>query len=139
MTFKSFIQLTLLSTFVIWGIWIFFIFTVDPVFAGLFEFSLFYLALFMAIAGTILSIAVAMRVTFHPNVILFRHVLVSFRQAVLLAGLVVGSLILLSQNLLSWWTMLFFVTILSLIEWNAESLARKKRSIEHNNDSGDSL
>ena len=49
MNFKQFIQLTILSTFVSWGVWIFLVLTVDPVFAGLSELSLFYLTLFLGV------------------------------------------------------------------------------------------
>lgn len=139
MSFKQFIQLTIVSTLVAWGIWIFLLFSIDPVFAGLFEFTLFYLTLFIAIVGTALAITVAARVKFKPDIILFRHVVKSFRQSLLLALLFLGSLLLLSKNLFNWWSILILICLLSLIEWNAQSLRRNRNHSEHNNESTVSL
>ncbi|HBL39271.1 TPA: hypothetical protein DDZ10_01220 [Candidatus Uhrbacteria bacterium] len=139
MSFKQFIRLTILSTLIAWGIWFFLILTVDPVFAGLFEFSLFYLTLFLALVGTILFSAVAIRVKVKPETILFRHVVVSFRQSVLLAILTIASFILLSKNLFTWWLMVILILLLSLVEWNAQSMSRRRRDSEHKNASEVSL
>ena len=139
MNFKQFIQLTILSTFVSCGVWIFLVLTVDPVFAGLSELSLFYLTLFLGVAGLALSLMVAVRVKLKPDTILFRHVVISFRQSVLLALLLVGSLILLSKNLFGWWSILILILTLSLIEWHAQSAGRRSGTSEHENESTDSL
>lgn len=139
MNFKQFIRLTILSTFVAWSVWIFLILSIDPVFAGLSELSLFYLTLFLGITGTMLSLMVAARVKLKPETILFRHVVTSFRQSVLLALLVTGSLILLSKNLFGWWSMILFVLLLSLIEWNADRAGKRSGASEHQNESKDSL
>lgn len=139
MSFKTFLQLTIFSTLVAWGIWVFFIFTLDPVFASFFELSLFYGTLGLAVIGTLLSVLVAVRVVSHPEIILFRHVATSFRQAVLLAVLLLISLMLLAQSLFTWWMMTLVIMLLSLLEWNAQSLGRRPVVDEHKNDSEDSL
>lgn len=139
MNFKQFIQLTIVSTLVAWGIWIFLLFSIDPVFAGLFEFTLFYLTLFIAVSGTVLAIAVATRVQLKPDIILFRHVVTSFRQSLLLGVLFLGSLLLLSKNLFTWWSIFILIGLLSLIEWNAQSLRKNRPHSEHNNESTVSL
>ncbi len=139
MSFKQFIRLTILSTLIAWGVWFFLILTIDPVFADIFEFSLFYLTLFLALVGTILSVAVAVRVNLKPETILFRHVVVSFRQSVFLAILTIVSFILLSKNLFTWWSMAVFIFLLSLGEWHAQSRSRRKHDSEHKNESEASL
>lgn len=139
MNFKQFIRLTILSTFVAWSVWFFLILSIDPVFAGLSELSLFYLTLFLGTTGVMLSLMVAVRVKLKPETILFRHVVTSFRQSVLLAFLVTGSLILLSKNLFGWWSMIILVLLLSLIEWNADFVGRRAKTNEHQNESKSSL
>ncbi|MDA1038320.1 MAG: hypothetical protein O2877_01370 [bacterium] len=128
MTFSQFIKLTLISTAFAWGMSLFLLWTVDPVFATWIEMTLFYLSNFVAVAGTLSAIMVAIRTKTHPETVLSQHVHLSFRQAVLFALLIEGTLLLLSKNLLTWWTILVFIAVLSLIELNFQTLAHKRRS-----------
>lgn len=131
MNFKQFIQLTIISTAIAWAIWVFLISSVDPVYATLFEFSMFYLSLLVAITGTVSGVAVVMRVKFKPETILFRHVVTSFRQALLIGVLVITSLIFLSNGLLTIWSSVILILILSLIEWYIQSINRRNTESEH--------
>lgn len=139
MNFKQFIQLTVISTLVAWALWVFIVLSVDPVFASFFEVSIFYLALLVAITGTVSGVAVAVRVKTRPQTILFRHVVISFRQALLLGVLIVISLMFLSRGLLNIWSILILILILSLVEWYIQSLNQHYIKTEHKNSSDTSL
>jgi hypothetical protein len=131
MEFKQFIQITGISTAIAWTVWLFLIFSIDPVYATMFEFGMFYLSLLVAITGTVSGLTVAMRVKFRPETILFRHVVVSFRQAVLIGVLAVLSMIFLSKGLLNIWSSLALILILSIVEFLIQSMNKRDFTNEH--------
>lgn len=101
------------------------LFSVDPITAGILGFSLFYFSLFLAVAGAVSILGFIVRVLSHRDEILSRLVLLSFRQAVMLAALTVGALALHSQGLLSWWNSILLVAAVTITEFFFVSLERK--------------
>lgn len=138
MSFKQFLQLTLISITVIWSIWFYLLFTIDPVFATFYEFSLFFLTLFLGLLGLLMLIGVFIRHARYPETLLLRQVMVSFRQGFFFAFLVVVLLLLSSRSLFSWWSILPLVAVLTLIEWQAQSHHQRPK-IEHQTSSEESL
>jgi hypothetical protein len=103
------------------------LFRTEPASAGTFGFILFYCSLFFTVCGILSLGGFLVRILLHRTELLSRMVGIAFRQAVLLSVLVVGTLFLRSQHLLSWWNSLFFVVVLSVIEFLFVSLERPKR------------
>lgn len=89
------------AAFIAWGA---VLFTVDPLKTGAIGIALFYGTLSCALIGALSIIGASIRTRFKKDDIVSRHVSRAFRQAVLLTGMIIGSLALLSSDLFRWWT-----------------------------------
>jgi len=105
-----------LTTVGAWTGWVFLLHTVDPVHAGLTGFILFYLTLFVSILGTTVLLGTVIRFWARPKEIPYRQAAKAFRQGILLSALFVCVLVLVSFELLVWWSGLLVVVLFSLIE-----------------------
>ena len=106
-----------LGALIAWGAWLFVIYGMNPEEAGILVFVFFYLTLFFALTGTFSVIGFFIRKLALKNELAFRHVVVSFRQAILFSILIVGSLFLESRGLLTWWNVILFILILTVLEF----------------------
>ncbi|PIY78796.1 MAG: hypothetical protein COY82_00570 [Parcubacteria group bacterium CG_4_10_14_0_8_um_filter_35_7] len=117
MTLKSYLILMTISTFFCWLAWGVVLFFIDPTQAGFIGLLFFYLSLFLALTGTISLIGFFLRTLILKNEIVFRHVIISFRQAVFFSMVIVGSLFLESKDLFTWWNITFLVLFLTVLEF----------------------
>ncbi len=101
------------------------LFRVDPGTAGTLGFALFYLSMFLTVAGAVSIVGFLVRVLMHRDEMLSRLVALSFRQAVLLSALAIGALALHSHKLLSWWNSLLLIAAMTIVEFLFISLERK--------------
>ncbi|MBU1118388.1 hypothetical protein KKH43_00730 [Patescibacteria group bacterium] len=90
---------------------------IDPADTGIVGFVCFYLSLFFSFVGLFTLIGFYLRIWFSGNEIIFAHVAPSFRQAIFFAIIIVGSLMLQSFRLLTWWDALLFVLSIILLEF----------------------
>ncbi len=116
MSFRFYILLILFSTILCGSALTIIIFSINPNEASVLIFAFFYLSLFLSLAGVITIINSIIRKFFIKNKILFRQIIISFRQAVLFALLITISMALQSQGILDWWNMLLLIAALSTIE-----------------------
>ncbi len=116
MTFRHFLIVMSLATLSIWGAWIFVLWSIDPVSAGTPGFVFFYLTFGVAVIGTLTILGTAVRRLFRRQEVVSRQVSASFRQSVLLSSLLVASLILLGNGLLSTGNVVLLVFAIGLIE-----------------------
>lgn len=73
---------------------------------------------YLALTGTLSVIGFLLRAALlRQQFVVSRHVAVSFRQAVLLALLIVVALFLQSKSLLTWWNALLIVAALTVLEF----------------------
>lgn len=115
MSLKRYLISISISTLLAWLSWVTVLFFIDPA-AGWLAHLLFHGSLFLAMLGTFALIGFFVRAKVDPQVALFNHVGVSFRQGAWLALLVVGTLILMGAGLYSWWSGLLFVLFVFLFE-----------------------
>lgn len=106
-----------LSTIVCWIAFGLILFYVNPYNTNALGLVAFYVSLFFASVGTLTLVGFYLRVWFSKNEILFAHVNPSFRQAILLSIILVGSLVLQSFKMLTWWDGALFVLCIVLIEF----------------------
>lgn len=99
-----------------WIAWILVLIYVDPFKAGFVGFVFFYLSLFFALIGTLSVIGYFIRSKVHKEEITYQQVSNAFRQAILLAIFVAGSLFLKSFGLLNWFNIIIFIIALVLLE-----------------------
>lgn len=116
MPLKHYLIFITIGTFLCWVAWLMVLFFINPVEAGGMAFIVFYLSLFLALTGTLSLIGFFVRVWFSHELVVFRHLGVSSRQAVWLGALVVVTLLLQSQRLLTWWNALLLILFLGIIE-----------------------
>lgn len=92
--------------------------SVDPFKAPLAVFVVFYASLFLALTGAFSVIGFILRIALlRQQLVVSRHVAISFRQSLLLAALVSFALYLNSKELLTWWNALIIVAALTVLEF----------------------
>ena len=118
----------MISTVFCWASWVMILIYVDPESTGVVGLAAFYVSLFFALIGTLTLLGFYLRVWFSHNEILFAHVGPSFRQAIFLSLVLVGSLILQSFRLLTWWDGALFIAAVALLEFyfiSRQSVAKR--------------
>ena len=115
MTLKRYLILMSLATVLCCLAWLSVIFYINPQEAGLLGFSLFYISLFLALVGLFALVGCFIKIWFLPQPIA-KQVIVAFRQAIWFSILIIFCLVLQSQRLLAWWTIVLFIVLLALIE-----------------------
>ncbi|MBI2485100.1 hypothetical protein HYW18_03060 [Candidatus Uhrbacteria bacterium] len=117
MTTHFFFLLTGISTALLWMVWILLLWRTNPVFATWTDLILVFAIFWVAVTGTLAIISLWVRVRLRPSVLLIHHVGISFRQSVLIGGLLTVSLVLLAHQLLVVWSVLGLLVLIGLIEW----------------------
>jgi len=117
MSIRLYIAIMLVATLLSWAAWLLILFLVSPAEAGSLGFSFFYVSLFLGLLGTLALIGLLVRHMHTRKKFIVEKVLVSFRQAMWLSGLIVVALFLQSQSILTWWNALLLVLIVSFLEF----------------------
>ncbi|MBI5466417.1 MAG: hypothetical protein HY974_03960 [Candidatus Kerfeldbacteria bacterium] len=117
MTLRQYLLWMGLGTCIAWGAFALVINYLNPNVVGPAGFLFFYVALFLGISGTLTLLGFAWRYLRHREEVLFRHVSISFRQGVILALLVVGTLFLQANRLLTWWNLGLLIIGFTLLEF----------------------
>ncbi len=117
MTLKRYLFLMILGTLFCWAAFFIVVNSVNPYATVALGFWLFYLSLFFALSGTFALAGFMWRNLVNKNQFISEQVWLSFRQGFLLALLLVLSLFLMSQDLLTWWNLLLLIAILLVVEF----------------------
>jgi len=96
--------------------WILVIYYVDPTDFGVMGIGLFYATLFFTLVGIFTIIGFSLRKHFLNNELLFSLVGLSFRQAVWIAIIIIGLLIMQGARILNWWDAALLIISVSLLE-----------------------
>lgn len=116
MTLKKYLLVMSVLTAICWGIFIFVADLVNPETTNWLGFSLFYLALFIALVGTVALLGFVIRFVALKKELAFNLVRNSFRQSFLFACFIVSLLVLKSYALLSWINLLLLLVIFTILE-----------------------
>ena len=106
----------LIASFLCWGIFYLVLSMINPSEAGILGFLFFYLSLFFALMGTGALVGLGIRQFRESEEIIYRQVLISFRQGIFFASLLCGLLFLQSFRLLAWWNISLLIFALALLE-----------------------
>lgn len=117
MTLRSYLIGMFVSTLFCWVSWILILVYIDPEQTSPVGILSFYISLFFAMVGTLTLCGFYLRVWFSKNEVLFAHVAPAFRQAIFLSIILVGSLVLQSFRLLTWWDGALLVGSVTLLEF----------------------
>ena len=116
MSLRNYLLLTGISTLICWLSFVLVIFNLSPE-SGFMALTLFYLSLILSLLGTFFILGFGSRALIKRNIPLFRHLNISFRQAVFFTLLVAGSLFLQASELLRWWNLIIFIIFLIILEF----------------------
>ncbi len=116
MTFKHYLIVMAIGTLGAWIAWTVTLVSINPIETSMIGFIFFYLTLFVALVGSFSIIGAGLRVLIKKPDVISRQVSIAFRHGLLFGSLIIGSLILLSQDILYWWSMTLFIAVMALVE-----------------------
>ncbi|MFH0829073.1 MAG: hypothetical protein V1907_02745 [Candidatus Kerfeldbacteria bacterium] len=96
--------------------WIIVLMFIDPETIGFVGVALFFVSFFLMIFGIASIVGFVVRRLFQRYEVAFKLVAISFRQAILIALMLSGTLFLQSRRLFTWWTSIPLLVFLSLVE-----------------------
>lgn len=129
MTFKHYLVVMALGSAGAWLTWALTLFVIDPTETSIMGFMFFYLTLFMSLVGTFAIIGAAIRVAIRKPDVISRQVGTAFRHSILFSLLIIGSMILLSKDILYWWSMVLFIAVIALFELFFLSMKPRRRTV----------
>jgi hypothetical protein len=107
----------LLATAICWSAFAVVINSVDPATTNWIGFLLFYGSLFMSLVGTSALIGFLIRFIVLKRELVFRQVVIAFRQAFSFSALIIALLFFQAQGMLTWYNMIFLVIALTVLEF----------------------
>lgn len=116
MSLRKYLITMLLTTLVCWVAFATVLFKIDPHAGGTIGFTLFYIALFFALWGTLSLLGFLVRYFLKRQVVPYMHIGISLRQAFWFATIIVLSLILVAEELFVWWMGLILITGCTVLE-----------------------
>jgi len=128
MTLRQYLLLMTAGTALSWvAVWLV-VANVDPHKAPLVVFGIFYASLFLSLTGTFSVIGFLLRIALlKQQLVVSRHVAISFRQSLLLSALFTISLFLKSKDLLTWWSVPLIIVGLTALEFFMISSRRREQ------------
>jgi Ca2+/Na+ antiporter len=128
MTFPAYLWTMGATSLLAWAAWALVIFRVDPGETGVLGLGLFYVTLFAGLVGALAVGGVLYRVlVLKRHQLVMREARISFRHALMLSFVAVGSLALSAQNLLTWWNILGVCLFVGAIEYLFVSIEESRR------------
>lgn len=106
------------ATIIAWFGFFIIINTFDPFTGNIIAFILFYLSLFLSILGTFSLLGFWFRKLWNKKRGIMRVMVTeSFRQAIIISGVLVVALLLQATRILTWWNMLLLIILASFLEF----------------------
>ena len=116
MTFRGYILMMAFASVFAWAAWITSLVTTDPTTTDTLRISFFYISFACASIGTLSLAGTLIRIWRYPDIIISRHVVRAFRQAILLTSILIVSLLLLSHDLFRFWSAFLLVMTTCVVE-----------------------
>ena len=125
MSLRQYVIFMLAGTVLCWVAFGLVVMNLNPIEASWPVFVFFYLTLFLALVGTFALLGMAFRLFILRHEVVFRQVMIAYRQAFSFSFIVVMALFLQSQHLLFWWSLFLLVGALTFVEFAV--LLRQRR------------
>jgi len=117
MTLKNYLLIMFLTTAICWSAFAVVVNIVNPEATNHVGFSLFYVSLFLSLVGTSAIIGFLFRFIALRKELVFRQVIIAFRQSFLFSGAIIAALLLQSQGMLTWYNAFFLIAALTVLEF----------------------
>ncbi|MFH1233786.1 MAG: hypothetical protein V1649_04025 [Patescibacteria group bacterium] len=105
------------GTFISFVAWVYILLNIDPTQTSILGFVFFYASLGLTLVGLFSLIGFGARKIFMKQELDFRHVYVSFRQAVFISFILIAVLLLQSYNLFSWLNIILLIIALTALDF----------------------
>lgn len=99
-----------------WIAWFIVVHTTDPTKSGFLGFFLFFTTLGISLLSSVTLFGTLIRVWLKKDQVVYRHVVRSLRQGLILTALFLTALILSGVGLLVWWVLMLLVLIATVFE-----------------------
>ncbi len=99
-----------------WIAWIVVIQAINPMASGSLGYIMFYSTLGIAFLSSVSLLGTVVRVWSKKQEIVYRQVLISLRQGLILTGVFLSALLLSAQGLFVWWALLLLIIIAGFLE-----------------------
>jgi hypothetical protein len=116
MSLKQYLLLMVAATLATYILFLMVLYFFDPENSGILGIIFFYVSLGLALVGTLSIVGLLVRVLFTSEKRMYRKVITSFRQSLLLSILIITALVLQRAHILSMLAIVFLVVALVLIE-----------------------
>ncbi len=127
MTLRAYLTLMIFATLICAALFGVIVTVVDPLSTNWLGFALFYASLFLAVLGVAAIVGFVVRFVILRKHLAVRAVIISFRQAFLVAFLVIVALMLLANRLFSWLNIFLLIIGFSILEFFLLSLNNDER------------
>lgn len=118
MTLRQYLVIMSIGTLLSWSAVGMIITMTDPTQTQAIVFVILFASLFLAFIGTLSISGFLLRVwLLRKQYFISKEVLVSFRQAIMLATLLIASLVMQSRAILTWWSAILMVMALTMLEF----------------------
>ena len=104
-------------TGVCWLVFVYVLWSINPMRTNWIGFLLFYITLFMSLVGTAAVVGFLIRFVALRQTLAFKSVKEAFRQSFLFSALIVVGLNMMANNLFSWMNLFFLVLGLTILEF----------------------
>ena len=116
MTLRSYLNLMIVATVLATASWFLVIYYIDPFKTGVIGLVLFYATLFFTLVGIFTVVGFKIRQRLLNNELIFSLIGLSFRQAIWLAIIIIGLLVMQGARILTWWDALLLTFSVVLLE-----------------------
>lgn len=116
MSLRLYLIIMTLVSLCAWIAWFIVIHAIDPTKSGFLGFLLFFVTLGISFLSTVTLFGTLVRVWFKKDQVVYRHVVRSLRQGLILTVLFLAALILAGLSLLVWWAIFLLVLIAVVLE-----------------------
>jgi len=117
MTLKNYLLIMFLATAICWSAFAVVVNIADPETTNKVGFILFYISLFLSLVGTSAIVGFLFRFIALRKELVFRQVMIAFRQSFLFSAAIIVGLILQSFQMLTWYNAFFLVVALTVLEF----------------------
>lgn len=116
MSLRLYLIIMSLVSLCAWIAWFIVLHAIDPTKSGFLGFLLFFLTLGISVLSSMTLFGTLIRVWVKKDQVVYRHVVRSLRQALILTSLFLVALILTGVGLLAWWVLMLLVLIATVLE-----------------------
>lgn len=123
MTLKTYLKVMTIATLIVWGLFGFVVYNINPEKTNVLGLTLFFFSLFIALAGTFTLLGFFLRLQIMREELAFRSVSAAFRQSFMLSILIIIFLLMIKWKVFNWLNLGLLIIVMIAAEylWSLKS------------------